>query len=301
MAIRNQSLWVYYVAWDTAANTPKTGDVGNHTLELSKDGGAQASPTNSPAEVGDGLYKLSLTATEMDADSVALTGSSSTSDVVIPAQIIYTESADLAAISSAIAALNDLSAADVNAQVDTALADIHLDHLLAVDTGPSLPGAGGSVLHDMLEDDGGTWRFTSNALEQAPGSAGAIADAIWDEARADHVVAGSFGEAWKWYATMVEADESVWRFTANSLELAPNTESVDAGNHTYTVTEEGSSIPLEDVLVYVSTDADGDNMIAVGVSDNAGEVAFVLAPGTYYAWRQSPRWAFNNPDSFTVT
>lgn len=71
-------------------------------------------------------------------------------------------------LSSEISALNDLSAAEVNAEVDTALADIHLDHILAVDTGASLPGAAGSVLHDLLEDDGGTWRYSANALEQAP-------------------------------------------------------------------------------------------------------------------------------------
>ena len=42
-----------------------------------------------------------------------------------------------------ITALNDLSAAQVNAEVDTALADIHLDHLLAVATG-------GEVVNDSL-------------------------------------------------------------------------------------------------------------------------------------------------------
>lgn len=55
-------------------------------------------------------------------------------------------------------------------------------------------------LDDTLEDDGGTYRFTTNALEQAPtgGSAptvGQIADAVWDEALAGHAGAGSAGEA----------------------------------------------------------------------------------------------------------
>lgn len=54
-------------------------------------------------------------------------------------------------------------------------------------------------LDTALELDGAVYRYTTNALELAPtgGSAptaAAIADAVWDEAQADHVAAGSFGE-----------------------------------------------------------------------------------------------------------
>lgn len=99
-----------------------------------------------------------------------------------------------------IAALNDLSAAQVNTEVDTALADIHLDHLLSVDYDPaSKPGIATALLNELVENDGGVSRFTSNALENAPGgsapTAAAIADAVWDEARADHQAAGSFGQS----------------------------------------------------------------------------------------------------------
>lgn len=99
---------------------------------------------------------------------------------------------------SDISGLNDLSAADVNAEVDTALADIHLDHLLAADYDPaSKPGVATALLNELVESDGGVSRFTENALEQAPSGTGAsaadIADAVWDEAQADHVAAGSFG------------------------------------------------------------------------------------------------------------
>lgn len=101
-----------------------------------------------------------------------------------------------------IAALNDLSAAEVNAQVDTALADIHLDHLLAVDYDPaSPPGTATALLNELIESDAGVSRFTVNALENAPSGTGAsaasIADAVWDEARSGHVSAGSFGEAFR--------------------------------------------------------------------------------------------------------
>ena len=93
-----------------------------------------------------------------------------------------------------------ITAAAVNAEVDTALADIHLDHLLAVDYDPaSPPGTSTALLNEIIESDAGVSRFTANALEQAPtgGSAptaAAIADAVWDEATAGHTTAGTFGE-----------------------------------------------------------------------------------------------------------
>ena len=50
--------------------TPETGltVAGN----ISKDGGAFAALTNSVAEIGNGTYKVTLTATEMNADVVLL-------------------------------------------------------------------------------------------------------------------------------------------------------------------------------------------------------------------------------------
>lgn len=98
-----------------------------------------------------------------------------------------------------IAALNDLDAAAVNAEVDTALADIHLDHLLAVDYDPAVkPGVATALLNELIENDAGVSRYTANALEQAPTdgaapTAGEIADAVWDEASTGHVDAGKAG------------------------------------------------------------------------------------------------------------
>lgn len=58
---------------------------------------------------------------------------------------------------------------DVNAEADTALSDIHLDHLLAVDYDPaSKPGVATALLNELVESDGGVSRFTANSLEQGP-------------------------------------------------------------------------------------------------------------------------------------
>ena len=104
-------------------------------------------------------------------------------------------------IAADIIALNDISAAEVNAEVDTAIETYHLDHLLAVDYDPaSPPGVTTALLNEIVENDGGVSRFTTNALENGPSGGGgggataaAIADAVWDEASSDHDNAGSFG------------------------------------------------------------------------------------------------------------
>ena len=76
---------------------------------------------------------------------------------------------EIASITAAIGALNDLSAAQVNTEVDTALSDIHLDHLLAADYDPaSKPGIATALFNELVENDGGISRFTQNALEQSP-------------------------------------------------------------------------------------------------------------------------------------
>ncbi len=81
-------------------------------------------------------------------------------------------------IPAQISALNNISAAQVNAEVDTALADIHLDHLLANTYDPaSKPGASDALLNEIVESDSGVARFTANALEQAPTGAGGGLDA----------------------------------------------------------------------------------------------------------------------------
>jgi len=67
------------------------------------------------------------------------------------------------------AALNDLSEAQVNAEVDAALADIHLDHLFAVDYDPAAkPGVATALLNEIIGNDAGVSQFTANALELAP-------------------------------------------------------------------------------------------------------------------------------------
>jgi len=101
MAIKGKSIVVTFVAWDTTNNVGKTGNVGNFTLRVIKDGTA-AAPTNAASEVdptnAPGVYKITLTTTEMTCNTITLAGKSSTSGVVIIPVTIVTESGTIATI-----------------------------------------------------------------------------------------------------------------------------------------------------------------------------------------------------------
>ena len=95
--IRGQSYVYVYVAWDTASNTRRTGDAANHTVYISKDGGNYVQASNAPSEIllpnsnPTGTYRVTLTASEMDANTVVVYVVSSTSGVTIPVGEILTE------------------------------------------------------------------------------------------------------------------------------------------------------------------------------------------------------------------
>lgn len=68
---------------------------------------------------------------------------------------------------------NDLSAAQVNTEADTALSDIFLDRLFAVDYNPAAePGVAGAFLNEATENDLGAIRYTTQMLENAPAGGG---------------------------------------------------------------------------------------------------------------------------------
>jgi hypothetical protein len=95
-------------------------------------------------------------------------------DLIVDAILVDTDTT----IPAQITGLNDISTADVNAEVDTALADIHLDHLLAVDYDPaSKPGTATALLNELIENNGGVSRYTAAALAQAPSGSGGDATA----------------------------------------------------------------------------------------------------------------------------
>ncbi|MDR0307636.1 MAG: hypothetical protein LBI42_12480 [Chitinispirillales bacterium] len=102
MAIRNQELTVNFLVWDTENNCGKTGDAANITLKIIKDGAVfnvnagrvtEVSAANTP-----GIYQIILTASEMDANFICVSGVSSSNKVVVYPAFIQTESGELVEI-----------------------------------------------------------------------------------------------------------------------------------------------------------------------------------------------------------
>lgn len=75
--------WVVF-AFDRTDNTPKTGDAGNITAKISKDGAAAgATDDTNPTERESGYYVFDLTQAETNADSLAIVPVSATGDIQV--------------------------------------------------------------------------------------------------------------------------------------------------------------------------------------------------------------------------
>jgi hypothetical protein len=95
----------------------------------------------------------------------------------------------------------ELGPTEVNAQCDTALSDIGLQYLVntALPTNWATDITANSALDQLADDGTAVYDRTTDSLQAIADSGGGgptaaqIADAVWDEAQADHVAAGSFG------------------------------------------------------------------------------------------------------------
>lgn len=105
-----------------------------------------------------------------------------------------------------------------------------------------------------------------------------VADSVWNETLADHLAAGSTGEALDDMCCPLGSGASL---------------------NTYTVLD-GAGNPIQGVAVTVTTDVLGTNPIAYGVTDMAGEIDFWLDTGTYYMWSAKSGYTFTNPDTEVV-
>lgn len=82
--IKNTSCRVTYSAWNLSDGSLCSGDSVNHTCRISQDGGGFVNASNAPSELEDGVYALTLTASETNASTVTLAVHSATSGVVVP-------------------------------------------------------------------------------------------------------------------------------------------------------------------------------------------------------------------------
>jgi hypothetical protein len=132
--VASQKITVYAV--DASTGLPKTGDAANITVYVSKDDGSvtalgDTSATEADATNAKGDYLFDVTQTETNADKLRFTGKSSTSNVVIVPQTIYTIPASWTI--PIVTLVNGLAAGVVNA---AAIADNAIDSAtFAADTG----------------------------------------------------------------------------------------------------------------------------------------------------------------------
>ena len=83
----------------------------------------------------------------------------------------------------------------------------------------------------------------------------------------------------------------MFNLTANIIDLGAG-----AIEWPYTLTDVDTGAAISGASVWVTTDSAGTNIIASGVTDDAGQVTFYLDAGTRYIWRSRAGYNFANPD-----
>jgi len=192
-------------------NTPVAFVAGD--VQILKDEGTFANTTNTPAHEGNGIYSLALTATEMQAARIVVTIIDQTSPKAWEDQAILIATYGNASGQHEFdldRAINDPTAAAIADQVwDEAVAD----HMAAGSFGEEVQSHATPSEVKTQADQALTDYDPPTKAEMDAGFAGlndptaaAIADAVWDEAIADHVAAGSFGEEIQSHATPTEVN-----------------------------------------------------------------------------------------------
>lgn len=125
-----------------------------------------------------------------------------------------------------------------------------------------------------------------------PPTVGAIADAIWDEAQAGHVTAGTFGVNLDVPVSTVgggggggDTSAQIWSYATRTLTSLGVPSGIE---YTYTITHSVTGLPIPNVSVWFSTNAEITNVVWYGVTDAFGIAKDVngnkprLDVGTYY-------------------
>ena len=89
---------------------------------------------------------------------------------------------------------------------------------------------------------------------------------------------------------------------ASAVIDAINAQSPGSGaiTFTYTLTSSEDSSAITGADVWATSDQAGNTVVASGVTDASGQVAFYLDAGTYYFWAQKAGFNFTNPDTEVV-
>lgn len=216
------STTIYFPLVDFGAtdfeSTPVTFASGD--VQISKDSGTFANATNTPAHRGNGIYSLALSATEMQAAFIVVTLIDQTATKEWEDQSIVIVTAGNASALRPFDVFNENPGVDVLLISGDGTAANNLESYCDGTTPMPVNAtqiSGDATAADNLEADyDGTgynksnstigtcttntdMRGTDSALlassYTAAPTAAAVADAVWDEALAGHVTAGSYGKA----------------------------------------------------------------------------------------------------------
>lgn len=159
-------------------------------------------------------------------------------------------------------------------------------------------------------------RGTNSANTTTPPTAGAVADAVWDEALAGHLAAGSAGNALNnaggaaadpWETALPgsysvgEAGYILGTYLDQAVSSANTSPGAGAITFVYTLTDADTMLPIAGADVWATSDSGGSTVLASGITNGSGQVTFYLDAGTVYIWRQKPGYNFTNPDTETVS
>ena len=136
--VASQKVVVY--AYDSVTGAAKTGDSGNFTDTVSKDGAAFSSGGGSFTEIANGYYTYAPTQAETNCDVFILHVTSSTASIEVEDVVIYTDaglSTDVSAINILATSILQDTGTTLNGKIDTI--DSNVDAIL-VDTGTTLDG-----------------------------------------------------------------------------------------------------------------------------------------------------------------
>jgi hypothetical protein len=185
--------------------------------EVSKDGGTFADATNEATEIAasSGVYYLDLTSTEMNADTVAVIVKTTSSGAKTTVLVIYPlEDGDIVANMTQVGGQTASASGTVTFPAATLASTTGAVGSVTGAVGSVTGNVGGNVVGsvgsvtgnvggnvvgsvDSVTDPvtvGTNNDKTGYSLATAPPTAGAIADAVWDEPYNQHTTAGTFGK-----------------------------------------------------------------------------------------------------------
>jgi hypothetical protein len=278
---KNTAFDLYFPIRD-ADGDPVSGAAGLDS-EVSINGGAFNDCSNEATELGStGIYKLTLTAGEMNGDVIVVQTKTTTTGAKTAVNVIYT----------ARSVWDDVFDADnrVKADVERWLAGTPNGLSSGrVDAAVGAMGAGVVTAAAIAADAIQAAKIQDGALTAAKFAAGAL-DAVWSSAT--RTLTGFSTAlavaAWDVLESAVATAGSMGLKVKTNLDVKVSTRmtgGAGALQRTIGVTVGGN--PLEGASVWVATDAAGANVVAGPLTTNSqGVVTVLLDAGTFYVWVQ---------------